>query len=74
MCLIVTIVMFVLSIQHFIHGDYRTGALTLFVALGFAFLLLRNIRMTHCDRNGGCDNLCMLPSWLTKFFTKKDKS
>ena len=74
MCLIVTIVMLVLSIQYFIYGDYLTGALTLFVAFGFAFLLLRNIRMTHCDKHGGCNNLCMLPLWLTKLFSKKDKS
>ena len=74
MCLIVTIVMLVLSIQLFIYGDYLTGALTLFVALGFAFLLLRNIRMTYCDKNGGCDNFCMLPQWLTALFQKKDKN
>ncbi|CAA6801665.1 MAG: Unknown protein [uncultured Sulfurovum sp.] len=73
MCLIVTLIMLVLSIQHFIYGDYLTGALTLFVALGFAFLLLRNIRLTQCDKNGGCDNICMLPSWVTTFFSKKDK-
>jgi len=72
MCLIVTIVMLILSIQHFLYGDYLTGALTLFVALGFAFLLIRNIRLTQCNKNGGCDNFCMLPSWLTKLFSKKD--
>lgn len=73
MCLIVTIIMLVLSIQHFMHGDYQTGALTLFVALGFAFLLIRNMRMTYCDKNGGCDNICMLPTWFTNLFSKKDK-
>lgn len=73
MCLIVTIVMLVLSIQHFLHGDYQTGALTLLVALGFTFLLIRNIRLTHCDKNGGCDNFCLLPAWVTDLFSKKDK-
>jgi len=73
MCLIVTILMFITSVQHFIYGDYLTGALSLFVALVFAFMLVRNIRLTQCDRNGGCDNFCMLPSWLTSIFTKKDK-
>jgi len=74
MCLIVTLVMLALSIQHFMYGDYLTGALTLFVAFGFAFLLLRNIRLTQCDKNGGCDNFCMLPSWLTNLFSNKNKS
>ncbi|MCF6244046.1 MAG: hypothetical protein L3J43_03305 [Sulfurovum sp.] len=73
MCLLVTLIMLVLSIQHFMHGDYLTGALTLFVAFGFAFLLIRNIRLTQCDKDGGCDNFCMLPSWVTKLFSKKDK-
>ena len=74
MCLIVTLVMLVMSIQHFIYGDYLTGALTLFVAFSFAFLLLRNIRLTQCEKNSGCDNFCMLPTWLTNLFNKKNKS
>ena len=74
MCLIVTIIMLILSIQHFIYGDYLTGVLTLFVALSFAFLLVRNIRLTQCDKNGGYDNFYMLPSWLTNLFSKKDKN
>jgi hypothetical protein len=73
MCLIVTLVMLALSIQHFMYGDYLTGALTLSVAFGFAFLLLRNIRLTQCDNNGGCNNFCMLPTWVTNIFSKKDK-
>ena len=73
MCLIVTLVMLAVSLQHFWHGDYLTGALTLMVALGFAFLLWRNIRLTQCDKKGGCDNFCMLPTWFTALFSKKDK-
>lgn len=72
MCLIVTIIMLILSVQHFVYGDYLTGALTLVVALGFAFLLLRNIRLVQCDKDVGCDNFCMLPTWLTKYFSKKE--
>jgi len=72
MCLIVTIVMLILSIQHFMYGDYLTGALTLVVALGFAFLLLKNIRLAQCDKDAGCDSICMLPSWFTKLFSKKE--
>lgn len=73
MCLIVTILMLITSIQHFIYGDYITGSLSLFVALVFAFMLVRNIRLTQCDKNGGCDNFCMLPEWLTSLFQKKDR-
>jgi len=70
MCLIVTIVMLITSVQHFIYGDYATGSLTLFVALGFTFMLIRNIKLTQCDKKGGCDNFCMLPTWLTHYFKK----
>jgi len=73
MCLIVTIVMLIVSIQHFIYGDYATGALTLFIALGFTFMLIRNIKLVQCDKKGGCDNFCILPSWLTSLFSKKEK-
>jgi len=73
MCLIVTIVMLIVSVQHFTYGDYATGALTLFIALAFTFMLIRNIKLTQCDRSQGCDNFCMLPSWLTSLFSKKEK-
>ena len=73
MCLIVTLVMFVMSIQSFIYGDYRTGSLSLVIALGFGFMLVRNIGLTRCDRNASCNHFCMLPSWMTSWFSKKDK-
>ncbi len=71
MCLIVTIIMLVLSIQNLMEGYYNIGILQLVVALGFAFMLWRNIQKVRCDRNGNC-NSCMLPDWLTKWFSKKE--
>ena len=62
MCLIVTIVMFIVSIQHLVYGDYLTGSLTMLVAPTFAFLLIHNIRLAQCDKDGGCDSVCMLPN------------
>ena len=70
MCLIVTIIMLALSIQNLMEGYYNIGILQLVVALGFAFMLWRNIQKVRCDRNGNCSG-CMLPDWLTKWFTKK---
>jgi hypothetical protein len=70
MCLIVTIVMLGLAIQSYMHGDMLTGSLQLFATLAFAFMLIRNIRLTHCDKNAGCNNICMLPSWITNYFNK----
>ncbi|WP_294951077.1 hypothetical protein [Sulfurovum sp.] len=71
MCLIVTLIMLVLSIQNLMEGYYNIGILQLVVSLAFAFMLWRNIQKVRCDRNGNC-NSCMLPDWLTKWFSKKE--
>ena len=71
MCLIVTIIMLALSIQNLMEGYYNIGILQLMIALGFAFMLWRNIQKVRCDRNGNCSG-CTLPNWLTKWFTKKE--
>jgi len=70
MCLILTIVMFVLAIQNLMQHYWMMGTLQLMLALFFAFLLWRNIQMARCDRNGNC-NSCALPEWVTRIFTKK---
>ena len=70
MCLIVTIVMFVLAIQNLMQHYWMMGSLQLMLAFVFAFMLWRNIQMARCDRNGNC-NTCMLPEWITSFFNKK---
>jgi len=70
MCLIITIVMLVLAIQSLLSRQWFAGTLQLLIAIGFMILLIRNIRITRCERNGNCDNFCMLPDWLTKLFKK----
>jgi len=70
MCLIITLVMLVMAIQNLINGYYNMGVLQLVIALGFAFMLWRNIQITRCERNGNC-NGCTLPKWLTGAFGKK---
>ncbi|WP_082791979.1 hypothetical protein [Sulfurovum riftiae] len=70
MCLIITIIMLVLAIQNLIAGYYNMGILQLVIALGFAFMLWRNIQKVRCDRGGNCSS-CVLPQWLTGLFGKK---
>lgn len=70
MCLIITLVMLVLAIQSLLSHQWVAGTVQLVIALGFMILLIRNIRITRCERNGNCDNFCMLPDWLTKLFKK----
>ena len=72
MCLIITLIMLVLSIQNLAEGYYNIGILQLIIALGFAFMLWRNIKMTRCERSGNCSG-CTLPGWLTKWFRKEEK-
>ena len=72
MCLIVTIIMFVLSIQNLYQAHFLIGTVQLIISFGFLFLLLRNIRQTQCDRTGNC-NSCVLPDFISKLFTKKGK-
>ena len=72
MCLIVTIVMFVLAVQNLMQGYVMMGALT--TALGFCISLftLEKLQAARCDRNGNC-NSCMLPDWVTNIFKKKEE-
>ncbi|AKF24475.1 hypothetical protein YH65_03005 [Sulfurovum lithotrophicum] len=72
MCLIITLIMLVLSIQNLMEGYYNIGILQLVIALGFAFMLWRNIQITRCERSGNCSG-CTLPEWLTKWFKKEEK-
>jgi len=70
MCLIVTLIMFVLSIQNLMQSHWLIGIVQLLISFGFLFLLLRNIRQAQCDRTGNC-NSCVLPEFITKLFKKK---
>lgn len=73
MCLIITLVMLALAIQNLLSQEWLAGGIQLLIALGFILLLLRNIRLTQCERDSNCDNFCILPEWLTKLFRKKEK-
>lgn len=71
MCLVVTIIMLVLSIQNLIQSQWITGIVQLIIALGFLLLLIRNIQKARCDKNGGCDNGSMLTGWMGSLFKKE---
>ena len=71
MCLIVTIIMFVLSIQNLMQAHWIVGGVQLLISFGFLFLLIRNIKQAQCDRTGNCDS-CVLPAFITKLFKKYD--
>ena len=73
MCLIVTLIMLVLSVQNLIEAHWIIGGIQLLISLGFLILLLRNIQKARCDRGGHCDSGCMLTGWIAKYFPKKDK-
>lgn len=73
MCLIVTVIMLFLAIQNLMLSHWLIGGVQLLIALGFLVLLIRNIRITHCERKGDCDNMCMLPEWFTNLFRKKEE-
>ncbi len=70
MCLIITFIMLFLAIQNLWLGHILAGAIQLIIALLFLGLLLRNIAMTRCERDGKCDSFCMLPDWVLKIFRK----
>ena len=72
MCLIVTIIMLVLSIQNLMQHQWLVGIVQLIIALGFLLLLIRNIRQARCDKNGGCDKGCMSTDWLANLFKKRE--
>ena len=72
MCLIVTIIMLVLSIQNLIEQQWLIGIVQLIIAFGFLILLIRNIRKARCDKNGGCVDGCLMTDWLSNLFKKKE--
>lgn len=64
--------MFVLAIQNLMQSHWIVGGVQFLIALGFFILLLRNIQKAKCDREGSCDNVCILTAWIAKVFPKKD--
>lgn len=71
MCLIVTLVMFVLSIQSFMQHQWMAGAVQLIIALGFFALLMRNIIAVRNQKQGCSSTGCGMTDWFTNLFTKK---
>jgi len=72
MCLIVTLVMFVLAIQNFINGQYKAGTIQLIIALGFLALLIRNIIAVRNQKQGCSTTGCTMTDWFTNLFKKKE--
>ena len=73
MCLIITLIMLALAVQNLLSHQWLAGGIQLLIALGFMLLLIRNIRLTRCERDQNCESFCMLPDWVTKLFKKKEK-
>lgn len=65
MCLIVTLVMFVLSIQSFMQQQWMAGAAQLIIAFGFFALLMRNIIAVRNEKRGCSNTGCSMTDWFT---------
>ena len=72
MCIIVTIIMLILSIQNLIAHHWLNGGVQLLIALVFLFLLISNIRQVQARSAGSCTDGCKLTDWAKKFFRKRD--
>ena len=72
MCLIVTIVMFVLAIQSLLQEQWIAGAMQLIIALGFFALLIRNIMAVRNQKQGCTTTGCGMTDWFTNLFKKKE--
>lgn len=70
MCLIITVIMFILAIQNLMQHYWMIGSLELVLALFFLFMLWRNIQAVQCSKNTNCNN-CSFPDWISKYFTNK---
>ena len=73
MCLIVTFVMFALSIQSFIQHQWIAGIVQFIVALGFLLLLIRNIMAVRNQQQGCSSTGCSGTDWFTNLFKKKEE-
>jgi len=71
MCLIVTFVMLILSIQNLLAQEWVLGLVQLLIALAFLLLLWRNIQLTRSQRNQTCKE-CSPSQWLKNPLNKKE--
>lgn len=72
MCLIVALVMFGVAIQSFMQHQWTAGVLQLIIALGFMFLLIRNILAVRDQKRGCTTTGCGGTDWLTNLFKKRE--
>ena len=72
MCLIITIIMLVLSIQNLIEQQWLTGIVQLIIALGFFALLMRNIITVRNEKQGCSTTGCSITDWFSNLFKKKE--
>ena len=72
MCLIVTLVMFVLAIQSFIQHQWLAGTMQLIISLGFLTLLVRNIIAAKNQRQGCDTGVCTGTGWISNLLKKKE--
>ncbi|HIQ46094.1 MAG TPA: hypothetical protein EYH57_00585 [Sulfurovum sp.] len=71
MCLIVTLVMFVLSIQSFMQHQWLAGTFQVIISLGFLALLIRNVIAVK-NQQQNCDTgLCTGTNWISKLLKRK---
>lgn len=73
MCLIVTLVMFVLAIQSIMQEQWIAGAVQLMIALGFFALLVRNILSVRNQKKGCSTSGCGITDWFTRLFKRGEK-
>ncbi len=73
MCLIVTLVMFILAIQNFMQQEYKAGTIQFIIALGFLALLIRNIMAVRHQKQGCSTSGCKMTDWFTHLFKKKEE-
>jgi uncharacterized membrane protein (DUF2068 family) len=72
MCLIVTIIMLVLSIQNLMQHQWLVGIVQLIIALGFFALLMRNIIAVRNEKQGCSTTGCGITDWFSNLFRKKE--
>ncbi len=71
MCVIITIVIFILAIQNLLIENWLTGIIQLTISIGFLLLLINNIRRRRCERDGTSCNGCLVTNWISSIFKRK---
>ena len=72
MCLIITLLMFAVAIQSFMQHQWMAGAIQFLIALGFLFLLIRNILAVRNEKQGCTTTGCGITDWFTTLFKKRE--